>query len=140
MESDDEGHASALPMNKLAKAYLRIRAAMQEEEREHDTRMEALKATREEIAMAMKDQMRAVGADSVKTDSGTVMLTKKTRYYATDWEEMKKFIMEHDAIDLLEKRISQVNMRQFLEVNPDKAPPGLNSVQEFEISVRKPTK
>jgi hypothetical protein len=40
----------------------------------------------------------------------------------------------------LEKRIAQTNMAQFLEENPGVVPPGLNSMTEYAISVRKPTK
>jgi hypothetical protein len=49
-------------------------------------------------------------------------------------------MLEHDAIDLLEKRIAQGNMSKFLEENPGLLPPGLNSNTEYAISVRKPTK
>jgi hypothetical protein len=48
-------------------------------------------------------------------------------------------MIEHEAIDLLEKRIAQTNMAQFLEENPGVVPPGLNSSSEYDISVRKPT-
>jgi hypothetical protein len=47
--------------------------------------------------------------------------------------------MEHDALDLFEKRIAQLNMKQFLEENPGVVPPGLNSNSEYDISVRKPS-
>jgi hypothetical protein len=77
---------------------------------------------------------------SSKTESGTVSLITKTRYYAQDWDAMKGFIKEHDAIDLLEKRVSQKNMKEFLDANPGVVPPGLNTVSEIEVSVRKPSK
>jgi hypothetical protein len=40
----------------------------------------------------------------------------------------------------LEKRIAQTNMATFLADNPSLVPAGLNSVTEYAISVRKPTK
>ena len=49
-------------------------------------------------------------------------------------------LKEHSAVDLLEKRVAQTNMAQFLEENPGVVPPGLNSVTEFEIRITKPTK
>jgi len=88
----------------------------------------------------MKDQMLAMGSTTMRTDAGTVMLSKKTRYSTSDWEEFKLFMVEHDAIDLLEKRIAQSNMAKFLEENPGIVPPGLNSDTEYAISVRKPTR
>jgi hypothetical protein len=88
----------------------------------------------------IKDRMRALGTKSMKTDFGTVSLMEKTRYYTNDWDSFKKFVIEHDAVDLLEKRIAQTNIKTFLEDNPSLIPPGLNSDTDFDISVRKPTK
>jgi len=39
----------------------------------------------------------------------------------------------------LEKRVAQTNMAQFLEENPGLVPPGLNSMSEYGITVKKPT-
>jgi hypothetical protein len=87
----------------------------------------------------MKDMMKAMGVTSVRTEQGTVVLSVSTRYSTQDWDSFKKFVVEHDAVDLLEKRIAQGNMNQFLEENPGLVPPGLNSTSEYDISVRKPT-
>jgi hypothetical protein len=69
-----------------------------------------------------------------------VILATKTRYYTQDWSSFKDFILEHDAVDLLEKRIAQSNMAQFLEQNPGLVPPGLNSDTEYDVTVRRPSK
>jgi len=88
----------------------------------------------------MKDQMKALGVKSVNTDFGTVSLMHKTRYNTQDWDSFKKFVIQHDVVDLLEKRIAQANMARFLEENPALVPPGLNAYTDFEISVTKPSK
>jgi hypothetical protein len=88
----------------------------------------------------MKDQMQALGVKSVQTTFGTVSMIHKTRYSTQDWDSFKKFIIEHDVVDLLEKRIAQSNMAKFLEENPGSVPPGLNSFSDFEIRVTKPSK
>ena len=77
---------------------------------------------------------------SAKTEYGTVSLVTKTRYIAQDRDAMKTFILEHQAIDLLEMRIAQVNMGKFLADNPGVVPTGLNVMSEVTVSVRKPTK
>jgi hypothetical protein len=84
--------------------------------------------------------MKTMGVTSVRTSEGTVVLSVNTRYSTQDWDSFKKFVVEQDAVDLLEKRIAQSNMRQFLEENPGTVPPGLNSNSEYSVSVRKPTK
>lgn len=127
-----------VPLDKLAKVYRRIRSEIDTLTQEYDNKVEALKAQQEELKNAMKDQMKAMGVMSVRTSAGTVVLAVKTVYDTNDWDSFKQFVVEHDAVDLLQKRIAQVNMRQFLEENPGLVPPGLNSRSEYDVSVRKP--
>lgn len=128
-----------VPMDRLAKIYIKIRTARQAALKEFETKDAELKASLDEVANAMKDQMIAAGSKSTKTDYGTVILGKKTRYFASDWDAFKSFVKEHDLLDLLEKRVAQQNMAKYLEDNPEVAPPGLNSETEATIVVRKPT-
>ena len=129
-----------IPLDKLAKIYRKIKTEIDQLTQEYDTKIETLKASQDEIRFAMKDQMKTLGVKSVNTAFGTVSLVTKTRYNTQDWDSFKKFIVEHDVVDLLEKRIAQTNMARFLEENPAMVPPGLNSFTEFEIRVTKPTK
>jgi len=130
----------AIPLDKLALIYRKIRDKIGVLTKEYDTQVELLKAQQDQIKFAMKDQMKALGVKSVRTDLGTVTLTTKTRYNTQDWDSFKEFILEHKLVDLLEKRIAQLNMAHFLEENPTVVPPGLNSTTEFDITVTKPTK
>jgi hypothetical protein len=129
-----------IPMDKLAKVYRKIKAEIDELTKEYDTKVELLKEQQDELRFAMKDQMKALGVKSVNTVFGTVTMINKTRYGTDDWDSFKKFIVEHDVVDLLEKRIAQLNMARFLEENPGSVPPGLNAFSDFEIRVNKPTK
>lgn len=129
-----------IPLNRLARVYRKIRTRIQQLTQDYETQVEELKEQQQEIINAMKDHMLAAGLKSVRTDEGTIILGTKTRYMTHDWESFKKFIIEHEVVELLERRISQGNMAQFLEENPTLVPPGLNSDTEFQITVRKPTK
>ena len=136
---DDSGLAS-VPIDKLAKIYRKMSAKVQELTTEYDTAVAGIKLQQDSVKNALKDHMLSLGMTSVRTDEGTVILSTKTRYSTQDWDSFKEFVKEHDAVDLLEKRIAQTNMAQFLEQNPGVVPPGLNSSAEYQISVRKPTK
>jgi len=128
-----------VPLDKLVKIYRKMRDRISELTREYDTQVALLQEQKDEITSAIKDQMNALGVKSLRTDQGTVVLSVKTRYSTADWDSFKKFVMAHDALDLFEKRIAQLNMKQFLEENPGVVPPGLNSNSEYDISVRKPS-
>lgn len=129
-----------VPMDKLARIYRKIKTEVDTLTQEYDNKLETLKAQQDELKFAMKDQMQALGVKSVNTAYGTVSMIHKTRYSTQDWDSFKKFIVEHDVVDLLEKRIAQTNMARFLEENPGSVPPGLNSFSDFEIRVTKPSK
>ena len=128
----------AIPIDKLTKIYRKIKAQIDQLTQEYDTRVEVLKASQDEIKFAIKDQMKAIGVSYVKTEFGTVSMASKTRYSTQDWDSFKAFIVEHDVVDLLEKRIAQTNMAKFLEDNPGVVPPGLNAFSDFEIRITKP--
>jgi hypothetical protein len=129
-----------IPMDRLAKVYVKIRDRISDITKVYETEVETLKAQQAQVSATMKDQLRAMGSLSSKTEYGTVSLITKTRYYAMDKDAFKRFVVENDAADLYEQRVAQKNMAEFLEKNPGNVPPGLNIVSEIEVSVRKPTK
>jgi len=94
-----------VPLDKLARIYRKIYSRVQELTREYESEVEKLKAQQDELKNAMKDQMVALGTNSVKTDEGTIILSQKTRYYTDDWDSFKTFVVDNDALDLFEKRI-----------------------------------
>ena len=136
----DAEEIASVPMDKLAKVYRKMAAKIQQLTREYETEVEAIKAQQDVVKIALKDQMLKLGVKSVRTDQGTVVLSTTTNYNTQDWDSFKEFMKQYDALDLVQQRISQLNMKRFLEENPGVVPPGLNSMTEYGISVRKPTK
>jgi hypothetical protein len=123
----------------LAAAHIKIRTARAE-----------LKQGFEEQDRVLEDQLMVINEallamcndshmESMKTKAGTVIRSVQTRYMPSDWEAMKQFIKDHDALDLVEKRLNQGNMAKFLEDHPGIVPIGLNTQSKYTISVRKPT-
>ena len=46
-------------------------------------------------------------------------------------------MLEHKVPEFFEKRLSQANVKEFLEDNPEAVPKGLNTDSEFVVTVRK---
>ena len=136
----DAEEIASVPMDKLAKVYRKMATKIQQLTREYETEVEVIKAQQDAVKIALKDQMLKLGVKSVRTDQGTVVLSTVTNYNTQDWDSFKEFMKQYDALDLVQQRISQLNMKRFLEENPGVVPPGLNSITEYGISVRKPTK
>jgi len=100
-----EAEIEHIPLDQLAKIYRKIKTRMDLVQKEFDTQLETLAAQLDEVKTEIKDQMKAQGAKSVKTDFGTLSLVTKTRYSTNDWDSFKTFVVQNDVVDLLEKRM-----------------------------------
>jgi len=123
--------------DKLMAAYIKIRDSRNESKREYEARDEEYVEQLRLIEASLLETCKTLGADSIKTKEGTAIRSIKSRYWTGDWESMYSFIAENDAFGLLEKRLHQTNMKQFLEENPDLKPAGLNIDSEYTIVVRR---
>jgi len=123
--------------DKLVKAYVKIRDERSKLNQEYDEKDAKLKEQLEVIEQELLDMCKTVGADSLKTQHGTVSRRVQKRFWTSDWHSFHKFVKDHDALDLFERRISQTNMQQFLEENPDVLPQGLNVDSKYTVSVRR---
>ncbi len=128
-----------VPADKLVAVYRKIRAAIDEREAAHKEEVGALKGQLDLVSAKILEICNEQNLDSLRTPAGTVTRRTVTRYWTNDWESMYQFIKEQDAPFLLEQRIHNGNMRQFLEENPDTLPMGLNADTKYAITVRKPT-
>ena len=124
-------------VEKLVKTYARIRDKRSELTAKYKEEEGKLRQQQDKVKLALLSYCKEHEVDSVRTASGLFYRTVKQRYWTSDWERMYEFILEHDVPELLDKRLNQTNLKQFLEENPDVLPKGLNVDNEYIISVRK---
>lgn len=130
---------SDMKADELVLAYRKIRDAINEKEEAHKEEIGDLKAQQDILSAALLDLCNDQNLDSIRTPAGTVTRTISTRYWTNDWESMYGFIRENEAEYLLEQRIHNGNMKQFLAENPDELPVGLQADTKYVVRVRKPT-
>ena len=128
---------SDFDLSKAVRAYQKIKAKRSELSKEFKDADAELVETQNKIKTALLEHLDSTGVESVRTTEGTFYRSVKTRYWTSDWESMHKFVLENEVPELLEKRVNQTHMRQYLEENPDAVPAGLNVDSEYILSVRK---
>ncbi len=126
-----------VPTEKLVKAYIKMRDARAVLSAEYEAKDKEIKDQMELIEHTLLDVCKRAGADSIKTGAGTIIRGVKTSYWTSDWESMHNFIKENQALDLLERRIAQRAMGEFLKANPDKMPKGMNVETKYSVTVRR---
>ena len=129
-----------ISLPKLVKAFRALReerSKLKEAYKEEDN---SLEVKQDKIKEVLLTHCRDNDVNSVKTDEGTFTRTKKVNYWTSDWENLHKFILEHQIPDILQKRISQANLKEWLEDEKNKGllPKGLQVDAEYTITIQKP--
>lgn len=124
---------SALTVEKLTAVYVKIRDARRELSKKDDE----LKAQLDAVSQRLLEICKEQGASTIRTEHGTVSKRVTKNYWTTDWDSFFKFVKEHDAFSLLQHRINNANMAQFLEENPESLPPGLQADMNQTIVIVK---
>jgi hypothetical protein len=128
-----------MPLDELVRVYRKIREAIEVRDEQYKVEIGALKEQLDAVGNALLESCNRQNADSIKTPHGTISRRVSQRYWTTDWETLYRFIRENDAPFLLEQRIHNGNMKQFLDENPEAFPAGLQCDRKYAITVRKPT-
>ena len=126
-----------LTAEKLTSVYLKIKDKRAELSAEFKDKDAELVEQLDKVKRALLDYCEEQGVDSVKTSAGLFYRSARTRYWTSDWSSMHDFILENEVPELLDKRVNQSNMKQFLEENPTLVPKGLNVDSEYVVSVRR---
>ena len=121
----------------LAGVYIKIRDARTTLKAEFTMQDSVLQEQMNLLETNMLDACKDLNASSIKTPHGTIIRSVKSRYWTNDWDSMYTFIREQGAFGLLEKRLHQTNMKEFLVENPDLLPMGLNVESEYTVVVRR---
>lgn len=133
------GEEKPAPLDVLVTEYLRLRTTIAAKEETHKAEVAELRVGFDAISNEILSRCNEQNADSIRTSAGTISRRVQSRYWTSDWETMYKFINDNEAPFLLEQRIHNGNMKQFLQENPDAYPAGLQADSKYTIQVRRPT-
>jgi len=129
-----------LNLDELVKIYLTIRNEREKLKSSWEVKDGELEQEMKVLEQSMLTVCNDTNASSIRTESGTVIRSLKERFTTNDWDNFKKFVLDNEAIDLLERRIHQGNFKEFMAEHKDEGlPPGVNVMREFTIVVRKPS-
>ena len=127
-------------LDELVKIYLTIRREREILTQQYEAKDAELKAEMGSIEQVMLAQCNNIKADSIKTGNGTIIKSLKENFVCGDWDNFKKFVLDNQAVELLQQRIHQTNFKEYIsQHNEEGLPPGISVMREFSITVRKPT-
>ena len=129
-----------MKLDDLVTTYLTIRTERNTLKNQWEIKDSELKADLDQLEQAMLVACNEINADSIRTGSGTIIKSLKETYTCGDWDNFKQYVVENNALDLLQQRISQTNFKEFMSTRQEEGlPPGISTLREVSITVRKPT-
>ena len=137
MDEEVQSEEASADTAELARIYLKMRDSRDAIRREAEAKEKEIEEQMAVIESYLLETCKNMNATSIRTPYGTIVRSMKTRYWTGDWDSMYNFIEETGAFGLLEKRIHQTNMKDFLIENPDLFPKGMNVENEFTVVVRR---
>jgi DnaJ-domain-containing protein 1 len=127
-------------LDEMVKAYIAIRTARENLYRQYKTKDTELGSELSQLEQVMLDECNALNVESVRTNMGTITRTVKEQFSCNNWDEFKQYVLENNALELLQQRIHNGNFAEHMANHEGQGlPPGISSIREFSVVVRKPT-
>jgi hypothetical protein len=124
-------------VGEVIRTYMKLRDQKAAIEGEVKERISGLKAKMEKLEAWIKTQADVQGVTSFKSEFGTAFLTTTDYANVADWDAVLDFIRDNEAYDMLEKRVSKIAVRGYIE-STKAVPPGITYGTKLEVNIRKP--
>lgn len=129
---------TTLNVDQVVAAYMKLRQQKEALEASIKEEVGVIKDKMTKMEAWIKEQADAQGVTSFKTKHGTAFLSTSDYANVADWDAVLTFIQEAGAFDMLEKRVSKIAVRGYIEEHKA-VPPGINYGTKLEVQIRKPT-
>jgi uncharacterized protein YjaZ len=128
----------SIAVDEVILAYMKLRDKKDSMEAEVKDKAKAIKEQMLKLETWLKEKADEQGVTSFKTKHGTAFLTTTDFANVADWDATLSFIKDHEAWDMIEKRVSKIAVRGYIE-QLKAVPPGVNYGTKLEVTIRKPT-
>jgi hypothetical protein len=135
--TETENRMSEITIDRMANAVEKIKSKRSELSVAFKAEDKILEDKQDAITHEILNRFKEQGVDNVKTQYGTLKRVTSDRYWCNDWGPFLEYIKEHDALHLLQQRITITAMREWIADHPDDFPPALNCDRTYEVRLYK---
>ena len=123
--------------DKLVEKYIKLRTLKERAKAEYDEKVGKVEAVMEQIEADLMSFLNATGLESANTKAGTFFKRTTTSAKVADRDIFMHFVMENNATNFLESRVSKVAVEEYIAEHKE-VPPGIDVVRMTTISVNRP--
>lgn len=129
--------SKSLTVESVIKAYLVLRNKKERLTAEYKSNCEKLDVDMAKMQNWLQLKMAADNLNSFNTDAGTAFKVTTEHASVSDMDALLKFIRANEAWHLLEKRVSKLGVKGYLDEKLP-LPPGVDWFTKQEVRIRKP--
>lgn len=124
--------------DQVVEAYVKTRDQLDAMKKEFDKQCEALKATQEKREAWLMSELNKIGAESIRTNHGTVFVDWKDSATVADAAEFMSWVHEDwdERRQFLENRVSKTAVKARLD-DGQTEPPGVKYTKIKDVKVRR---
>lgn len=123
----------AADIDKLVRVFVKMRDA----KAELAAQTKAITEQQELIEAELLRRAIAENVTGFKTVHGTTYISEETSFSMADDRTFMDYVRETGSVDLLERRVSARNVKQFMEDHNGEVPPGLNWFKQSRMKIRR---
>ena len=123
--------------DKLVRTYVKIRDARTALKQTFEAEDRVLKDKLETLENYMLQSMNSSGVESVKTPAGTAYRTETMVPTGSDWTAFYAWVRENNAFDFIFRRIKADSVKEYMDQNDGKVPPGVSVYSKYGVTIRR---
>ena len=126
-------------MEKLARVWRKMQDKRDELRHAYEAADLAIEQQQDTVGVALLSAMNSLKGDKLTTAAGIVERKLDTKVSGADWSAIYRWIIEHDAFEMLHKRISSTFVEKWQKEHAGALPPGVNVYSQYVVAVKKPS-
>ena len=124
-------------VDEVVSTYVKLRDKKEALEAAAKEKTKGIAAQLDKMEAWLIEQAQAQGVTSFKTAHGTAFLATTDFASVGNWDEVPKFIREHETYEMLERRVSKKAVRSYID-EYKAVPNGVNYGTQLNVQVRRP--
>jgi len=124
-------------VDEVVATYVKLRDKKEALEAATKEKAKGIAAQLDKMEAWLIEQAQAQGVTSFKTAHGTAFLATTDFASVGNWDEVLKFIREHETYEMLERRVSKKAVRSYID-EYKAVPNGVNYGTQLNVQVRRP--
>ena len=124
-------------VDEVVATYVKLRDKKEALEAAAKEKTKEIAAKLDKMEAWLIEQAQAQGVTSFKTAHGTAFLATTDFASVGNWDEVLKFIREHETYEMLERRVSKKAVRSYID-EYKAVPNGVNYGTQLNVQVRRP--